>query len=139
MECKKAGLKRAEFAVVDGIHDLCLSLSHARGRRYVNGIFWHEGREHIRVRDAHVSWGRSFKAWNNCMLWSPIFSYIVDTLHPHERDTREGSCSSTEELLMDYLQTVEIVAYSRACAGNDVRMGGLLTPIKLEGGYPDQF
>lgn len=58
----------------------------------------------------------SLKAETICPVWSPIFRYTVDKLDCLDRDSDLSHYNSTKELLLDYLEKDENVAYSRANA-----------------------
>lgn len=56
---------------------------------------------------------------NNHTLWNSMFNSAVDKLDLRHNYGGVGRYSSTEELLIDYLEKEENLAYSRECAALD--------------------
>lgn len=63
----------------------------------------------------------------------------MDKLDRHARDSGVGHCSSMKEVLMDYLEKKEEVAYRKARAAMDVWLGRLAVALELGGVYSDMF
>lgn len=103
--CKKAEMNHAVHAILYGMDDPLLSSSaipEAAGLRIDYACMKVE--KMYKFVMSMFRGEETMKSEKIRMLWNPLFNYAVDKLDQRDHDSYLGRYSSTEELLMEYIE-----------------------------------
>lgn len=97
-----------------------------------NGVSWNKGTEDAWTFDMYISLQNRSKAGKSCIFCNSIIKNTSHKLDHREIDGGVGHDYFTQNVLMNYLEKAELVAYSVAQACGEIWPDSLAVGLELE-------